>query len=321
MNPSLLVILCTHQPRRDYLAATLAALRAQTLPAAQWQLLVVDNASPEPLSGSIDLSWHPFARIVCEEKLGTAHARHRALQVAQATAVPLLVFVDDDNLLDPDYLARGLALAQAWPQLGCWGGQLLPRYETAPPAWLDRYLRYLAILPLAHDQWTNVVATYDSVPPSAGCFIRAAIVDRYLGLIALEPRRLELGARGAVPVRGEDTDLVLTALDLKLGVGRFAELRLTHLIPADRLTVGYVTRLIEGTVFGTGLLEYLRYQRHPRPAANGVLARLLRQWRTWRLPEPVRSIHRAELRGRAAARSAIAAWQQASPAPLGASRP
>jgi GT2 family glycosyltransferase len=315
---SLLVVICTHQPRRDHLDATLAALRAQTLPAAQWDLLIVDNASPDPLAAWLDLAWHPTARVSREDRLGTAHARHHALRSAGESQ--LVLFVDDDNVLAPDYLAQGLALAAAWPQLGCWGGQLLPRYEGPAPDWIGPYLKYLAVLPLTVDRWTNFADSYDSVPPSAGCFIRPVVVRRYLALIAADPRRLELGARGAVPVRGEDTDLVLTALDLDLGVGRFTRLRLTHLIPPDRLTVDYVTRLIEGTVFGTGLLEYLRHGRSPRPAPSGRLTRALLCWRTWRLPEPRRALRHAELRGRAAARMAVQVWRReetsAAAAPL-----
>ena len=58
--PELSVILCTHNPRAAFLAETLAGLRAQTLPPERWELLVVDNASNQPLVP--DLAWHPRAR-------------------------------------------------------------------------------------------------------------------------------------------------------------------------------------------------------------------------------------------------------------------
>src|SRR5690606_3077948 len=116
-------------------------------------------------------------------------------------------------------LAQGLALAAAWPQLGAWGGQLLPRYETPPPSWIGNYLKYLAVAPLDADQWTNHVTSYDPVPPTAGCFLRAPVWLRHLELLARDPRRFALGPRGGERVSGEDTDLVLTAIDLGLGVG------------------------------------------------------------------------------------------------------
>src|SRR5690606_23643992 len=121
-----------------------------------------------------------------------------------------------------DYLTRGLELAERWPQLGCWGGQLLPRYAVTPPAWIKNYLNYLAIYPLATDLWCNTAISYSMIPPTAGCFLRAPLWRRYLQLIDEEPRRLLLH-------RSEDMDLALTAMDLGLGVGRFRILQLTHI--------------------------------------------------------------------------------------------
>ena len=60
------VIICTHNPRPDYLRRVLDALKAQTLPKERWELLLIDNASNEPLSGEWDLSWHPHARHIRE---------------------------------------------------------------------------------------------------------------------------------------------------------------------------------------------------------------------------------------------------------------
>ena len=311
MTSPLLVIICTHNPRKEYLRATLAGLRNQSLPATAWNLLLVDNASAEPVSGWVDLAWHPHASIVNEPMVGTAQARHRALREAAAVGAGLILFVDDDNILEPDYLVQGLQLGADWPQLGAWGGQLLPRYEMPPPDWLGRYLNYLAITPLATDRWTNCVHSYDMVPPTAGCFLRPAVWRRYLVLVSAEPRRLTLGAHGGEPVRGEDTDLVLTAIDLNLGLGRFRALRLDHLIPAGRFDPHYVARLVCGTALGIGLMEYIRFQRIPRKAGPSRLERLLLDWRARRLPEPHRSILLAELRGRAEARRTIMGWRQA----------
>ena len=47
------VLICTHNPRRDYLDQVLAALRAQTLPVAEWELIVVDNASARPVAAKV----------------------------------------------------------------------------------------------------------------------------------------------------------------------------------------------------------------------------------------------------------------------------
>ena len=101
------VILCTHNPRKDYLRRVLAGLRAQTLPLHQWELLLVDNASAASLAGRFDLSWHPNARHVREEELGLTPARLRGIREASGA---ILVFVDDDTVLAPDYLEQALTV-------------------------------------------------------------------------------------------------------------------------------------------------------------------------------------------------------------------
>src|SRR6266702_777295 len=69
------VIICTHNPRQEYLRRVLDALRNQSLSKDHWELLLVDNASEMCLSGECDLSWHPNGRHRLEGELGLASAR------------------------------------------------------------------------------------------------------------------------------------------------------------------------------------------------------------------------------------------------------
>ena len=81
MNTSvkLSVIVCSHNPRRDFLSKTLAALQDQTLEKSQWELLLIDNRSAPPLKDLFSIEWHGNARIVHEEKLGLTNARLRGI--------------------------------------------------------------------------------------------------------------------------------------------------------------------------------------------------------------------------------------------------
>ena len=80
---NLSVIICTHNPRKDYLTRVLQALKAQTLPKDQWELLLIDNASDQELARSWDLSWHPHGRHIREDKTGLNFARARGFAEAQ----------------------------------------------------------------------------------------------------------------------------------------------------------------------------------------------------------------------------------------------
>src|SRR5437763_8595738 len=112
MYPVISVIICSHNPRSDYLDRVLKALNAQTVSVNAWELLLIDNASDGLLSSEVDLTWHPHARHVREEQLGVSFARRRGIEEAKAD---ILVFVDDDNILDPDYLEVGLRIASDYP--------------------------------------------------------------------------------------------------------------------------------------------------------------------------------------------------------------
>ena len=53
----------------------------------------------------------------------------------------ILIFVDDDNVLDPNYLSRAAQLASNWPILGAWGaGLILPEFEVEPPPHLKEFI-------------------------------------------------------------------------------------------------------------------------------------------------------------------------------------
>ena len=51
------VIICTHNPRSDYLERCLAALSDQTLVKDQWELIIVDNASAPEKAPRRALAW------------------------------------------------------------------------------------------------------------------------------------------------------------------------------------------------------------------------------------------------------------------------
>jgi glycosyltransferase involved in cell wall biosynthesis len=153
------VIVCTHNPRRDYINKVIENLKIQTLPLEKWELLIVDNASEHLLSSEIDLSWHFFARHVREEKLGLTSARLKGIQESTAE---ILVFVDDDNVLEPDYLEVALQISKDYHFIGAWGGQVKLNFEVPPPNWTKRYWMYLGYRESQRDIWSNLLS-FDSV--------------------------------------------------------------------------------------------------------------------------------------------------------------
>jgi glycosyltransferase involved in cell wall biosynthesis len=103
-------------------------------PAGGWKLVVVDN-------GSTDSSREVIARFekrlpltyVLEPKPGKNAALNTGLD---HVAGDLVVFTDDDALPKPDWLVRLRAVADAQPAFAVFGGAVVPRWPTAPPAWI-----------------------------------------------------------------------------------------------------------------------------------------------------------------------------------------
>ena len=241
------LVICTHNPREDCIGATLASIRNLDPPAEgwAWELIVIDNASNEPLAGRIDLSWHPAARIIREGKLGLSHARVRSYHEARGE---LILYVDDDNILGPAYLNEVVAAFVADPQLGAVGGRVLPRYEVTPPAWFGEGGFSLACQDLGDDP---LVARWDDAgehiypecaPIGAGMALRREAYGAYVDAASQDPVRLALGRKGTDLASGEDNDMILTLLGKGWSVAYLPQLHIDHIIPATRLTEAYMIK-------------------------------------------------------------------------------
>src|SRR6476659_2672451 len=185
------VVVCSRNPRVNYLSRVLTALREQTLPKTEWELLLVDNASENPLEDFVDLSWHSSSRVVHEPEPGLTPARLRAIAEARGE---LITFVDDDNVLHPAYLSESMLIAQQLPRLGAWGGQLFPEFEIPPEPGLEDLLEGLALRQFQQPRWSN----YDTstCPYGAGLCVRASVAKRYASIANSDQIRRSLDRRG-----------------------------------------------------------------------------------------------------------------------------
>ena len=254
MDLPLSVIICTHNPRMDYLRRTLAALKAQTLPKEQWELLLIDNASKEPLAGQWDLSWHPAARIIREEELGLTPARLRGIQEVKGE---LLVFVDDDNLLASNYLSVSHNIARRYPFMGVWGGAIEGEFEVPPADWAKPFLSMLAIREVKSNCWANFAnfgQDNATMPFGAGMSVRVRVAKIYAEQTLADATAMNLGRKGNELTSGEDIDVALTCYGIDLATGLFSDLKLIHLIPVRRVQETYLLKLMEAMSYSDHIL-------------------------------------------------------------------
>jgi glycosyltransferase involved in cell wall biosynthesis len=296
------VITCAHNSRPEYLTRVFGALKGQSLDSQYWEFLLIDSASTPPLSERVDLSWHTATRYFREEEPGLTRARLRGIAEAKGE---LLIFVDDDNVLDPDFLAAALQLHAEWPQIGAWSGQCLPEFDVTPPEWTERYWGNLVIRRFDRDRWSNLPLEPETMPCGAGLCVRRAVAKHYWKLHERGARNFLLDRVGTSLISGGDNDLAACACELDLGVGVFTRLRLKHLIPSGRLTEDYLLRLTEGIAFSTTILHWYwrAYQAFPAYTAKTRIADVVR---LSLMPSRERRFFRATRRGERRARQFLA---------------
>lgn len=256
------VIICTYNPRPDYLRRVLDALNRQTLPKEHWELLVVDNASRERLADTWDLSWHARARHIREDRLGLTTARLRGITEARGQ---FLIFLDDDNVLAPDYLEQVSALSAQYPYLGAFGsGRLEPEFEIQPPPEIRPRLPFLALRCVASARWSNNDRDFESIPWGPGLCVSRPVADLYLQFVGSLDITTPLDRKGDALFFGGDDLFSTVAVSVGHGFGIFPQLRVTHLIPACRLNRSYFLRLIQSHAYSSAVRHYLLDGIQPR---------------------------------------------------------
>lgn len=112
MNKAVVSVVIPTFCRPRQLQACLAALAEQTL-AEPWEVVVVDDGSPQSLAG-MDLAWADRLdlRMIRQENAGPAAARNRGVQEARGE---LIAFTDDDCLPNPKWLETLVRAAREYP--------------------------------------------------------------------------------------------------------------------------------------------------------------------------------------------------------------
>lgn len=137
---SLAVVVCTYNRAAD-LDRTLGALaRQRPDPGVTWRALVVDNNSTDrtaeivaahTASGEV-----PALRRVVEAEQGLTPARRRGVL---ETDTDWVAFVDDDNLLRPNWVAELAVAVRQHPGAGAIGGRVLPLWPGAVPPYIPPF--------------------------------------------------------------------------------------------------------------------------------------------------------------------------------------
>jgi len=242
------VVICTYNPKKEILNKVFHSLQQQTFDQNNWELILVDNNSTIQLSNEIDLSWHPNAKICIENKAGLAHARLRGVNEAKTG---LIVFVDDDNLLDENYLKIAYEFHLSNTQVGCYGGKSLPVFDTVPPDWFFKTGINLGCQDFGDDLYISnfklanfKLADYPKFAPiGTGMVITKTAFLSYNKEVSNNPIRLSLGRKGKSLSSGEDNDIIISIVKNGYEIAYLPNLMVKHLIPANRYSKKYIENM------------------------------------------------------------------------------
>ena len=262
------VILCTYN-RDRYIYNVLRSIAEGTFPAENYEIVLVDNNCSDNTKGECDRFVRDFPDIrlnyYVENQQGLSYARNCGIRNAKGD---LLVYVDDDALVNKEYLATYANFFARHPEAVAAGGPILPQYDGCEePDWMSHYTRQLVTGKLWLGEKEREFPG-DSFPGGGNAAYRKSVFDA-VGLF-----NVELGRKGNSLIGAEEKDLFDKVTSRGMKFYYLPTAILYHLIPPKKLTQDYFNRL----TYGIGVSE--RY-RTKQIGTKKYLARLVKEAVKW----------------------------------------
>lgn len=275
---NLTVIICTYNPNPLIFFSCLQSITKAIQVFSPVEIILIDNNSTIALN-SIEyvcdfLRQTPLAKIFSETQPGLTKARLRGIRESSGD---LLVFVDDDNILYPDFFKNAYRIGREYKFIGAFSGQVFLDFQKAPHSWTKRYWGLLVKREFYGNHWSNNPLDNDCMPAGAGLCIRRSVANYYLKLHERGEREILLDRTKDSLLSGGDNDMAMCACDIGLGMGIFEELKINHIIPPSRTTKTYLSNLAYGIYYSSIVLKYMRnYPITPITPAQKIVNRLRR---------------------------------------------
>ncbi len=143
-KPLISIIVCTYN-RDRFLPECLLSISTQTADRTIYELIIIDNNSNDNTATiSKDfISHNPElnARYILESEQGLSNARNRGIKEASGE---YLVFVDDDAILDSEYIEKIRQFILLRPDVTGLGGKIIAKYvDGEEPDWMNPFSRGL----------------------------------------------------------------------------------------------------------------------------------------------------------------------------------
>ncbi|WP_282073732.1 glycosyltransferase [Polaribacter atrinae] len=252
-NYDITVVLCCYNSS-SRLQPTLEHLFKQKLNLdVSWELLLIDNNSNDNTAEIAKEIWGGFnskmdLRIINEPKPGLSNARKKGVNSSKGET---LIFCDDDNWLDENYLQIALDFMRENPNVGVLGGKSHAVSSINFPDWYTTYQASYAV---------GVQSIESGKINSRGYVWGSGMVVRTKEILSLYNSgftSLLTGRKGANLNAGDDSEICKWFLLVEKDLFFNEQLKFKHYIEPFRLTVEYYKKLSKGfQLSGSILTQY-----------------------------------------------------------------
>jgi glycosyltransferase involved in cell wall biosynthesis len=233
----LTAIICTYN-RAKYIGNLLESIAANDLPKSEYEIVLVDNNCTDNTKEVCDafVKTHKDVqfRYVVEPEQGLSAARNKGIKEAKGE---LIVYVDDDALVDTWYLRTIVEYMDAHPEISAVGGPIIPLYEdTEEPKWMTRYTKELLCGYLYFGEEERAFPG-DRYPGGGNAAYRANVFEQ-VGLF-----NTALGRKGNGLMGSEEKDIFDKMRAQGMRFMYLPKMILHHIIPRKKLERDYFDRL------------------------------------------------------------------------------
>lgn len=232
----LTAIICTYN-RAKYIGNLLESIAANDFGKSEYEILLVDNNCTDNTHEICEAfaTVHPDVqfRYTKEPEQGLSAARNRGIKEAKGD---IIVYVDDDALVNSDYLRAYAEWFATHPETMAAGGPIEPLYETLEPNWMTPYTKALLTA------WMNYGDKVREYPkgrfPGGGNAAYRKEVFEKVGLF-----NTALGRKGNSLMASEEKDIFDKMHALNMEVLYLPTPVLHHIIPQAKLEPEYFNRV------------------------------------------------------------------------------
>lgn len=207
-----------------------------------WEIILVDNNSDDETSKYAAQIWEdldcniPF-HIIIEQQSGLSFAREKGIN---KSIYKYILFCDDDNWLDSNYVQVAMNLLSSKPNLAIIGGYCRAVSNIQLPQCFNSNQSFYAV---GEQESKNRVYKDIAFVHGAGMILNKSI---YLEAQQNGFRSLLTGRNKKNLSSGEDTEICFALKILGFDIHYTNELSLQHFIPEDRLNMNYLINLRKG---------------------------------------------------------------------------